>query len=590
MLTKTDTKNVKYILVSIKKEGGDGMWRKYIKPYRFQAMIGFLFKMIEAFFELLVPLVVARIIDDGIAYQDQPYIFKMGAILFLLAIVGYGCALVCQYFASKTSQGVGTYLRNDLFKAINAYDYETIDRIGTPSLITRLTNDVNQLQVAVAMAIRLVSRSPFIIIGSFIMAFRINVQMALIFLMSVPLLALSIYLVMSKSLPLYMKIQKQLDHVSLICRENLSGIRVIRAFSKQEQEKNRFAHATWQQRETQVKVGKVSALLNPTTNIIVNCAIMLILSVGGVKVNVGELTQGEVIALINYMNQILLSMFVFANVVVIFNKASASYKRVEEVLAIQPSIYGGQQAIGISEASLIHFDRVSFSYQQAEALKNLSFEIYSGETIGIIGGTGSGKTTLINLISRFYETTEGQIYIKGIPIQDYSLPVLREMIGLVPQKAVLFTGTIKENIRWGKKDATDEEIQEALEVAQATFVNELEAGIHTHIHQGGKNLSGGQRQRLTIARALVKKPEILILDDSASALDFVTDAALRKELSTLKSTTIIVSQRVSSIMHADQILVLNHGELVGIGTHEQLMKTCAIYQEITTSQLSKEVV
>lgn len=566
------------------------MWRKYIKPYRFQAMIGFLFKMIEASFELMVPLVVARIIDDGIAHQNQSYILKMGAILFLLAIVGYGCALVCQYFASKTSQGFGTYLRNDLFKAINAYDYETIDAIGTPSLITRMTNDVNQLQVAVAMAIRLVSRSPFIIIGSLIMAFRIEVQMALIFLMSAPLLALAIYLVMSKSLPLYMKIQKQLDYVSLICRENLSGIRVVRAFSKQAQEKDRFVSATGKQREMQIKVGKISALLNPITNMIVNCTIMLILSVGGIKVNVGELTQGEVIALINYMNQILLSMFVFANVIVIFNKASASYKRVEEVLAIQPSIHGGHQAIGANEASQIHFDQVSFSYPCADALKNLTFEIHAGETIGIIGGTGAGKTTLINLIPRFYEATKGQIYIKGIPIQDYPLSVLREMIGLVPQKAVLFTGSIKENMRWGKKDASDEEIQEALKAAQATFVNELEAGIHTLIHQGGKNLSGGQRQRLTIARALVKKPEILILDDSASALDFVTDAALRKSLSTLTSTTIIVSQRVSSIMHADQILVLNHGELVGLGTHEQLMKTCVIYQEIATSQFSKEVV
>lgn len=564
------------------------MWRTYLKPYRFQAMIGFLFKMIEAFFELLVPLVVARMIDDGIRHQNQFYILKMGGILFLFAIIGYLCALVCQYFASKTSQGFGTYLRNDMFKVMNRYDYETIDQIGTPSLITRLTNDVNQLQVAVAMTIRLVSRSPFIIIGSFIMAFKISPQMALIFLTSIPLLALTIYLVMSKSLPLYLKIQKQLDAVSLVCRENLSGIRVIRSFSKQEQEKDRFAQATDEQKEMQVKVGKISALLNPATNVIVNLAIVLILFVGGFKVNEGTLTQGEIIALINYMNQILLSMFAFANVVIIFNKASASYKRVEEVLAIQPTIYGGEQTAGVNEASLIQFDQVSFSYQKAEALKQLNFEIHSGQTIGIIGGTGSGKTTLINLMARFYETTEGQIYIKGLPIEEYSIPTLRKMIGLVPQEAVLFTGTIKENLCWGKKDASDEEIKEALAIAQATFVNELEAGIYTDIHQGGKNLSGGQRQRLTIARALVKKPEILILDDSASALDFVTDAALRKSLSTLKQTTIIVSQRVSSLMHADQILVLHHGELVGIGNHEQLMKTCAVYQEIATSQLSKE--
>lgn len=565
------------------------MWMKYIKPYRVQAVVGFIFKMTEAFLELLVPLVVASIIDNGIAKNDTEYIWRMGGALFLLAITGYCCALVCQYFASKTSQGFGTYLRNDMFKAMNSYDYENIDEIGTPSLITRITNDVNQLQVAVAMTIRLVSRSPFLIIGSLVMAFRINIQMAFIFLVCAPLLALSIYFVMSKSLPLYVKIQKQLDHVSLVCRENLSGIRVIRAFSKQKQEKKRFHEATNQQKDMQIKVGKISALLNPGTNIIVNCAIMLILYVGGIKVNVGTLTQGEVIALINYMNQILLSMFVFANVIVIFNKASASYKRVKEVLDIQPSIIGGQDSSADQEDSIISFDHVSFSYKNSEALKDLCFDIQEGETIGIIGGTGSGKTTLIHLIPRFYEATNGHIYIKGNLIQNYPLKTLREMIGIVPQKAVLFTGTIKENIRWGRKDASEEEIQEALKIAQATFVDELEDGINTHLHQGGKNLSGGQKQRLTIARALVKKPEILILDDSASALDFATDAALRKALRTIHSTTIIVSQRVSSIMHADKILVLSHGELVGIGNHDELMRNCEIYREITNSQLSKEV-
>lgn len=565
------------------------MWMKYIKPYRFQAIIGFIFKMTEAFFELLVPLVVANIIDYGIARGDKEYIWKMGGVLFLLAFVGYCCALVCQYFASKTSQGFGTYLRNDMFKAMNAYDYENIDDIGTPSLITRITNDVNQLQLAVAMAIRLVSRSPFLIIGSLVMAFRIHAQMACIFLLSAPMLALSIYLVMSKSLPLYMSIQKQLDRVSLICRENLSGIRVIRAFSKQNQERNRFDDATQKQKNMQMKVGKISALLNPTTNIIVNCAIILILYVGGIKVHLGTLTQGEVIALINYMNQILLSMFVFANVIIIFNKASASYRRVEEVLNIHPTIVGNQGIADKKENTIIRFDDVCFSYKNAEALKHLSFDVQEGETIGIIGGTGSGKTTLVQLIPRFYDVTKGQIYIHGNPIQNYSLDELRQMIGMVPQKAVLFSGTIKDNIRWGKKDATNDEIQEALTIAQATFVNEMDEGIETMLHQGGKNLSGGQKQRLTIARALVKKPEILILDDSASALDFATDAALRKALRSVHSTTLIVSQRVSSIMHADQILVLSHGELVGIGTHKQLMDHCDIYQEIVKSQLSQEV-
>lgn len=565
------------------------MWMKYIKPYRIQAIIGFLFKMTEAFFELIVPMVVADIIDNGIAKNDSNYILKMGFVLFLLAIIGYCCALICQYFASKTSQGFGTYLRNDMFKAMNAYDYENIDDIGTPSLITRITNDVNQLQLAVAMAIRLVSRSPFLIIGSLIMAFQINVQMALIFLLSAPLLALCIFLVMSKSLPLYIRIQKQLDRVSLICRENLSGIRVIRAFSKQFQEKNRFEEATQKQKDMQIKVGKISALLNPLTSVIVNIAIIFILYIGGIRVNAGSLTQGEIIALINYMNQILLSMFVFANVIVIFNKASASYKRVQEVLAIQPHIHDGSGNTNFQRENLISFDHVTFAYQGAQALKDLNFKIIKGETIGIIGGTGSGKSTLVHLIPRFYDVTQGQILIKGNPIQDYSLKGLREMIGIVPQQAVLFTGTIRENIQWGKKDASDSEIKEALRIAQATFVEELDEGLDSMIHQGGKNLSGGQRQRLTIARALVKKPEILILDDSASALDFATDAALRKALKTLDSTTIIVSQRVSSLMHADKILVLSHGELVGMGNHQELLETCSLYQEIAKSQLSEEV-
>ena len=561
------------------------MWMKYIKPYRIQAIIGFLFKMTEAFFELIVPMVVADIIDNGIAKNDSNYILKMGFVLFLLAIIGYCCALICQYFASKTSQGFGTYLRNDMFKAMNAYDYENIDDIGTPSLITRITNDVNQLQLAVAMAIRLVSRSPFLIIGSLIMAFQINVQMALIFLLSAPLLALCIFLVMSKSLPLYIRIQKQLDRVSLICRENLSGIRVIRAFSKQFQEKNRFEEATQKQKDMQIKVGKISALLS----VIVNIAIIFILYIGGIRVNAGSLTQGEIIALINYMNQILLSMFVFANVIVIFNKASASYKRIQEVLAIHPHIHDGSGNTNFQKENLISFDHVTFAYQGAQALKDLNFKILKGETIGIIGGTGSGKSTLVHLIPRFYDVTQGQILIKGNPIQDYPLKGLREMIGIVPQQAVLFTGTIRENIQWGKKDASDSEIKEALRIAQATFVDELDEGLDSMIHQGGKNLSGGQRQRLTIARALVKKPEILILDDSASALDFATDAALRKALKTLDSTTIIVSQRVSSLMHADKILVLSHGELVGMGNHQELLETCSLYQEIAKSQLSEEV-
>lgn len=565
------------------------MWMKYLKPYRKEAVIGFFFKLIEAFFELIVPIVVADIIDYGISHQDQPYILQQGLLLLALALLGYACALVCQYFASKTSQGFGTYLRNDMFKAIHAYDYENIDEIGIPSLMTRITNDTNQLQLAVAMTIRLASRSPFLILGSLVMAFRISVPIALIFICAAPILALAIYGVMSKSLPLYLKIQKQLDHVSLICRENLAGIRVIRAFSKQKQEKERFQQATQKQKDMQIQVGKLSALLNPSTSVIVNCAILVILYAGGLQVNAGHLTQGEVIALINYMNQILLSMFAFANVIVIYNKATACYKRVQEVLAIQPAIQDGKCLIDNQEGPLVTFDHVSFSYQGSHALHDLSFSIHQGETIGIIGGTGSGKSTLIHLIPRFYEATQGQIYIKNRPIQDYSLFSLRQMIGLVPQQATLFTGTIKENICLAKENASDDEVKQALHLAQASFVDEWKDGIYSHITQGGHNLSGGQKQRLTIARALVRNPELLILDDSASALDFATDAALRKAIATLPQTTIIVSQRVSAIMHADKILVLSHGELVGMGKHDELMKTCEIYQQIVTSQMSKEV-
>ena len=565
------------------------MWMKYLKPYRKEAVIGFFFKLIEAFFELIVPIVVADIIDYGILHQDQQYILQRGLLLLALALLGYACALVCQYFASKTSQGFGTYLRNDMFKAIHAYDYENIDEIGIPSLMTRITNDTNQLQLAVAMTIRLASRSPFLILGSLVMAFRISVPIALIFICAAPILALAIYGVMSKSLPLYLKIQKQLDHVSLICRENLAGIRVIRAFSKQKQEKERFQQATQKQKNMQIQVGKLSALLNPSTSVIVNCAILVILYAGGLQVNAGYLTQGEVIALINYMNQILLSMFAFANVIVIYNKATACYKRVQEVLAIQPAIQNGKCLIDNQEGPMVTFDHVSFSYQGSHALHDLSFSIHQGETIGIIGGTGSGKSTLIHLIPRFYEATQGQIYIKNRPIQDYSLFSLRQMIGLVPQQATLFTGTIKENICLAKENASDDEVKQALHLAQASFVDEWKDGIYSHITQGGHNLSGGQKQRLTIARALVRNPELLILDDSASALDFATDAALRKAIATLPQTTIIVSQRVSAIMHADKILVLSHGELVGMGKHDELMKTCEIYQQIVTSQMSKEV-
>lgn len=560
------------------------MWMKYLKPFRKQATIGFFFKMIEAMLELLVPIVVANIIDNGISHHDTGYIWSHGILLFVLAFVGYACALVCQYFASYTSQSFGTYLRNDMFKAINAYDFENIDDMTTPSLMTRMTNDVNQLQLAVAMAIRLVSRSPILIIGSLIMAFMIDVKMALIFFVSAPLLALSIYLVISKSLPIYLKIQKQLDRVSMICRENLSGIRVIKAFSKQEYEQDKFLQATKKQKDMQIRVGKLSALLNPCTNIIVNIAIICILYIGGLRVNIGSLTQGEVIALINYMNQILLSMFVFANVIVIFNKASASYKRVQEVLDVEPSIHGGSQIQDEQYQNLVLFDEVSFCYKNAKALDHISFDMKKGETIGIIGGTGSGKSTLVQLICHFYKASKGRIYIKDIPIEDYDIKELRKMIGISLQQSLLFSGTIEDNLKMAYPQASSQDIQDALDIAQAHFVYDLPQGLSTKIEQGGKNLSGGQRQRLTMARALVKKPELLILDDSSSALDYVTDAKLKKAIANIHLSTIIVSQRVSSLMHADKILVLSHGELVGIGNHEELMKSCDIYKEIASSQ------
>lgn len=561
------------------------MWMKYIKPYRVQAVVGFIFKMTEAFLELLVPLVVASIIDNGIAKNDTEYIWRMGGALFLLAITGYCCALVCQYFASYTSQSFGTLIRNDMYEAINNYDWKDIDKIGAPSLITRMSNDVVQLQLALAMTIRLVSRSPFLIIGSLVMAFHIDVKMAMIFVITAPILGFCIYFVISKSTPLYIKIQKTLDRVSLICRENLTGMRVIRAFSRQNEEKHRFEEMTHIQKDMQIHVGRLSALLNPITNTIVNIAIILILYVGGIRVNIGSLSQGEVVALVNYMNQILLSMFAFASVIQIFNKASASYKRVEEVLNIQPHIL--KEEDNYTSSHFVSFNHVSFSYQGNIALKDVSFDVEKNQTIGIIGGTGSGKSTLVNLLCRFYDCDEGHISIEGKSIKTYDLNELRDKIALVPQHAILFKGTIRDNIKWGKKDATDEEIWQALQLSQSHFVKDL--GLDSEVVSDGMNFSGGQRQRLTIARALVKNADILILDDSASALDFATDAALRKSFKTIESTIFIVSQRISSIMHADKIIVLSHGEVAGIGSHQSLLNNCDIYREIAYSQLSGEV-
>lgn len=570
--------------------------KRYLTAFKKEVMIGQTAKLIEAVFEVLVPLIMANIIDKGInGGEGKPYIYKMGGLLVLLGILGLGFALICQYLASKASQGVGTVMRNDMFRHINSLSHAELDRIGTPSLVTRLTNDINQVQTAVAMYIRLVVRAPFIVIGSAIMAISVDRKLSLVFLVVIPLVVLILYLVMSRSIKYYKVIQKKLDRISLVTREGLSGVRVIRAFSRQDTEQHRFDEANDEYLRISLNVGKLSALLNPLTYAVLNLAIAAIVWFGGFRVQIGGLTQGEVIAFVNYMTQISLALVVVANLVVLFTKAAASASRINEILDIEPSVKNGEYSGEGEGSTAVKFDNVSFSYNKngENALENISFTAEKGETIGIIGGTGSGKSTLVNLIPRFYDCTEGTIEIDGVKIADYDTKSLRGRIGTVPQKAVLFSGTIAENMRWGKPDATEEEIRSALDIAQASeFVNKLENGLETHISQGGKNLSGGQKQRMTIARALVSKPEILILDDSASALDFATDAALRKAIaqSTNKMTVFIVSQRANSIRYADKIIVLDDGKQAGMGTHKELLESCDVYREICYSQLSAEEV
>lgn len=565
-------------------------WKKYIWSYRKQALLGFIFKLIEAFFELLIPLVVAHIIDDGITGHNTSYIIKMGLVMYALSLAGYCCAIVCQYYASLSSQGFGTLMRKEMFDRVNKYDYENLDDIGTPALITRISNDVNQLQLAVAMTIRLASRSPFIIIGSLIMSFTISVKIGIIFIFISFLLAFSIYFIMSRTQPIYIKIQKLLDKVSLITRENLAGIRVIRAFNKQSGEKKRFEDMTEKQKSLQLYSGNIASMLNPLTTVIVNTGIIIILLLGGRFVNDGSLTQGEVIALINYMNSILLSMYAFANVILIYIKAKASYVRVSEVLDTKPVIIEGHSSIPETYTTFLSFEDVSFSYPKGEALSHISFELSKNQTIGIIGGTGSGKSSLISLIPRFYDIDKGEIKIKDQNIKKYSYHSLRSMLALVPQNAVLFRGTIRDNLLWGNPNASDIDLIEALRISQSyDFVFSNKEGLETKIEASGKNISGGQRQRLTIARALVKKPELLILDDASSALDYATDAALRRDLKTLQTTVIIVSQRVSAIRNCDQILVLDHGHLAGKGTHHELIHSCRLYKEIVHSQTEGDI-
>lgn len=566
----------------------------FMKDYKKEAILGPIFKLIEAILELFIPIVMAKIIDIGVKNKDINYVFKMGGILILLGAVGLGFALICQYYASIASQGAGTSIRSKLYRHINNLSYSEIDEIGTPTLITRLINDITQIQTGIAMLIRLGTRSPFIIIGSTIMAISINLKLSLIFLITTPLIALVIYLVMSKSLPLYKVIQGKLDNLSLITRENLEGARVIKAFSKEDSEKERFKAATIGLSDTSINVGKISALLNPITYIIMNIAVIAILWYGGIKVNIGSLTQGEVIAFINYITQILLSLIVFSQLIVTLTKGATSANRVLEILNINPSITDNKTNYKDSskkDKPLIEFRNVSFSYKDSNeySLKDINLIINKNETIGIIGGTGSGKSTLINLIPRFYDATNGQVLVKGIDTKNYTLKELRNLIGIVPQRAVLFKGSILDNLKWGKENATIDEINEALEISQAkSFVESLPQNINSEVMQDGKNFSGGQKQRLTIARALISKPEILILDDSSSALDFATDADLRGALKekTSETTVLIVSQRASSIKNADKIIVLDNGEIAGIGTHDYLLENCEVYNEICSSQLN----
>lgn len=572
---------------------------RFLKQFKKEVLIGPVFKLTEAVFELIVPLVMAQIIDVGIANGDRGYVLRMGGVMVLLGLVGLGCALICQYCAARASQGFGTVLRSEMFRHINTLSHGEIDQIGTPSLITRITNDVNQLQLAVAMLIRLVVRAPFLVIGATVMALLLDWKLACIFFVAAPLMALVLYLVMSRSIPFYRIIQKKLDRISLITRENLSGVRVIRAFSRQEKEKERFAQASEDQMTTSITVGRISALLNPLTSAIINLAIAAVIWFGGFRVDAGGMTQGEVIAFVNYLNQILLAMIVVANLVVIFTKAAASATRVDEVLELHPSIVNrvSRPAQEVEGSPEIAFDAVSFAYPDAGAysLSDISFTVARGQTLGIIGGTGCGKSTLVNLIPRFYEVSQGSLKVDGVDVRDYPMEQLRGKVGIVPQRAVLFSGTLRQNMQWRKQDATDEEIWQALETAQAaSFVRKMPDGLDSVILQGGKNLSGGQKQRLTIARALVGEPEILILDDSASALDFATDAALRRAIAKFSAergnrmTTIIVSQRANTVRYADQIVVLDDGKAAGIGTHEQLLESCQTYREIYWSQNERQ--
>ncbi len=578
----------------------------YLKDYKKETVLAPLFKMLEATFELFVPLVMAAIIDQGIGSRNVSYVLRMGGVLILLGIIGLVCSITAQYFAARAAVGFSTKLKHALFAHIQGLSFTEIDTLGTATMITRMTSDVNQVQNGVNMVLRLFLRSPFIVFGAMIMAFTIDVKAAFIFVVTIPVLSVVVFGIMMWTMPLYKKVQAGLDSVLGATRENLAGARVIRAFNKEQEEIESFEKKNNTLAHMQLFVGKISALTNPVTYIIINVATVVLLYTGAVRVDEGTITQGQVVALVNYMSQILVELVKLANLIITITKAWACANRIQSVFEIKSSMAWEQKLPGThlacqntdadkagkDEADQINFDHVHLAYAGAgaESLTDIDFRVKKGQTVGIIGGTGSGKSSLVNMIPRFYDATRGHVVIKGKDVREYSMEELRQMIGVVPQKAVLFQGTIRENMQWGKNDATDLEIWQAIETAQAReFVEQKEGKLDAVIAQTGRNLSGGQRQRLTIARALVGKPEILILDDSASALDYATDAALRQAIRNMDGspTVFIVSQRASSIQYADQIIVLDDGEMADIGTHEELLERCEVYQEIYYSQYPK---
>ncbi len=568
---------------------------KYLKDYKKECVLSPLFKLLEATFELFVPLVMAAVIDKGIGHTDKPYIVKMCLVLIALGIIGLVCSITAQFFAAKAAVGFATKLRHALFGHIQSLSFSEIDTLGTSTLITRMTSDVNQVQNGVNLVLRLLLRSPFVVVGAMVMAFTIDVKAALIFVVAIPLLCIVVFAIMFVSIPLYKKVQAGLDRVLLGTRENLTGVRVIRAFNKEKDEVERFNESNAALTKIQMYVGRISALMNPITYIIINGGIVALIYVGAIRVDSGSISQGQVVALVNYMSQILVEVVKVANLIISCTKALASANRIESIFDVKASVCDKTEVMLGDNSSeyAVEFNNVYLKYKDAgeDALSNIDFKVKRGETVGIIGGTGCGKSSIINLIPRFYDATGGEVKVNGVNVKDQPVEKLRDIVGMVMQKAVLFKGTIRDNMKWGNENATDAEIYEALDISQSReFVEQKPDKLDEMIEQGGKNLSGGQKQRLTIARALVKKPQILILDDSASALDFATDAKLRKAIASMegKMTVFIVSQRTSSIQHADKIVVLDDGQIVMIGTHEELLEKCEEYREIHYSQISKD--